>query len=84
MEEQSNFIVYDEFGNQKQCKILAIIENKYIVYTNINNNNLSENIMVSKFDKLTSEINLIPLDDYEWTFVEKKYLDICNKIVNEI
>ena len=81
MENQDKIVVYDEFNNPKECKVLAVIQNKYIVYTDINNKDYSSNLLASKFDEFSKDLTLHPLDNVDWIIVEEEYKKICDSIL---
>lgn len=69
--------IYDSNNNKKEYKMLFIIEKdyKYIIYTDINNNNLTKNLYAVKVkDKECLEIN-----DNEWKMIEKEYHKLLKK-----
>jgi len=68
-------MMYDENGNLKECMVLAIIQNKYLVYIDDN-----RRVLASKFKEFNNEFNLFPLDTIDWIIVEKQYEKI-RKIV---
>ena len=69
-------MMYDENGNLKECIILAIIQNKYIVYTDDNHK-----VLASKFKEFNNEFNPFPLDTIDWVIVEKQYEKIRKQVL---
>lgn len=71
-------ILTDENGNKKKCEIIALFQknnNNYIAYTEEDDKNIPKDLLVSKFQKNGSSINLISIDtDEEWEIVEQ-YLE---------
>ena len=65
-----------ENNKETDYRILLTIDDKYIVYTNINNTNINENIYIIKIDENN---NVIPISDKELKIVEKKYQNIINQ-----
>lgn len=82
MKEQDRITVYDKDNNSRECSVLAIILNKYIVYTDIDNNNLKHNLYVNKFKKFDMNITLMPLDNIDWIIVEKAYKEMHEQLLN--
>ncbi len=71
--------VYDINGMAKTYKMLLVIkkEYQYIVYTDINNDNIKENLYAIKINDLDDKETL-PINDEEWQMIEKEYQKIIN------
>ena len=70
--------IYDENNNLKEYKVLLIIDSdyKYIVYTNMDNNDLNKDLMVAKVKSLENINETFEITDEEWQMIEKKYESI--------
>ena len=68
--------IYDNNDNKKNYKLLFIIEKefKYIIYTDIDNNDLTKNLYAVK----VKDNNSLEITDKEWKMIEKEY----NKLLN--
>ena len=68
-------IVYDENNNPKEYKLLLIIdkEYKYIIYTDINNDNIEKDIMVAKVTSLDNINKMLQINENEWQMIEERY-----------
>ena len=67
--------IYDENNEIKEYKVLLIIdkEYKYIVYTDIDNNDFNKDLMVAKVKSLDNVNETIPIDEKEWEMIEDYY-----------
>lgn len=70
--------LYDENNNKKDYKVLLVIndEYKYIIYTDIDNNDLRNNLMVAKVKSLDNLSDTLPINQDEWKYIENKYKEI--------
>ena len=70
--------LYDENDNKKEYKVLLIIdeEYKYIIYTDLENNDIRENLMVAKVKSLDNLEKTLPITPDEWQMIEDKYKKI--------
>jgi len=84
MEEQEFFQIIDEFGQEKDARILNILEmnnQEYVVYA-VSQNEEEDNIFASKLvkDKDGNE-DIIPIDNEE----EKRVVyDVVRKFINDL
>ena len=62
-----------------EYKLLVVLDNQYIIYTNLDNLNPNDNIMVIKVKSMDELNNIIPMTDEELKNVEEKYLSIINE-----
>ena len=69
--------VYDKNNNQKQYKILLVIEKDYyyIIFTNLNNYNIKENLYAVKL-KCLNDTSPLLINDNEWLILEQEYLNL--------
>ncbi len=56
-------------------KLLSVIDNQYIIYTNIDNLNPMSDISIIKVTSL-GELTPLPMEDSEIKEIEQKYLDL--------
>ena len=72
--------LYDENNQTKEYKLLLIIDNdfKYIIYTDLDSNDLKDNLYAIKVKSLNNNEEIIPITDSEWIMIKEEY----NKIVN--
>lgn len=72
--------LYDENNIEKDYKLLCVINKgfKYIVYTNINNNDFRNNLNVIKVEFIDNNQESLPITDDEWKMIEEEYLKIIN------
>ena len=70
--------LYDENNNKKDYKVLLVIndEYKYIIYTDIDNKDLRNNLMVAKVKSLDNLSETLPINQDEWKYIENKYKEI--------
>ena len=64
-----------ENNTEKEYRLLSIIDNKYIIYTDIDNINIYKDIYVVKVNQVGDNQNTIPISDEELKIVNQKYLD---------
>lgn len=72
--------VYDNQNNKRQYKILLIVEKEYyyIIYTDLENNNIKKDLFAVKVSSLNN-LNTIPLNDDEWHMLENEYRNLINE-----
>ena len=72
--------IYDDKNELKEYKVLLVIdmENKYVIYTNIDNDNPHKDLMVAKLKSLKGENETLPITDAEWEMIEQEYLKVIN------
>ena len=70
--------LYDENNNKKDYKVLLVIndEYKYIIYTDIDNKDLRNNLMVAKVKSLDNLSETLQINQDEWKYIENKYKEI--------
>ena len=70
--------LYDENNNKKDYKVLLVIndEYKYIIYTDIDNKDLRNNLMVAKVKSLDNLSETLQITQDEWKYIENKYKEI--------
>lgn len=73
-------ILYDDEGRKKEYKVLLIIDEgyKYIIYTDIENDDPKKNLMVAKVKSLDKLDESLPITDDEWKMLEDNCLQIIN------
>ena len=71
--------LYDENDSPKEYKLLMVIDKefKYIIYTDIDNQNIKKNLYAIKI-KDYSDKETIPIDENEWNMIENQYKKIIN------
>ena len=71
--------IYDNDGNTKKYKILLVIkkEYNYIIYTDIDNENIRKNIRVIKVSNL-NDLAILPINNDDWTIINNEY----NKLIS--
>lgn len=74
--------LYDDKNEKKDYKLLLVINKdyKYLIYTDINNMNLKNNIYAIKTKNLKSNEEVLTIDDNEWQMIEETYENIVNKM----
>ncbi len=72
--------LYDENNQTKDYKLLLVIDKdfKYIIYTDLDNNNIKNDLYAIKVKSLNNNEETISINDSEWNMIEEEY----NKIVN--
>ena len=68
-------------NEKKEYRLLAIISNQYIIYTNLNNSDITKDIHVIKVESIDNLDKIIPMTDEEYEIINKKYDNIINKKV---
>ena len=72
--------IYDNENNKKDYKILLIIEKEYyyIIYTDLKNTNIKNNLNVVKVSSL-DKLDIIPMNNNDWKIVETEYKNLINE-----
>ena len=72
--------LYDESGNKEDYKLLLVIDKgfKYLIYTDINNFDIKNNLYAVKINGLNRNEETVPIDDDEWEMIEKTYQEFIN------
>ena len=72
--------IYDD-KQKKDYKLLFVIhqEYNYIIYTDLDNNDLTKDLYAIKVKSLNNNSNTIPITDEEWLMIENKYNKLINK-----
>ena len=67
--------VYDNNNNGKDYKLLLAFnkEYKYIIYTDLYNNDVNNNIYAIKIKSLNQSEDILPIDESEWKMIEEVY-----------
>ncbi len=75
---EDKIVLMDENNQEKEYKLLAIIdkEDKYIIYTDLNNLDITNNLYVVKVKELNNNTLTIPITDDEWNMINEEYLSI--------
>lgn len=63
-------------NESKQYKLLFIYEHKYVIYTDLNNDDISKNIYVIKLNSLDKNEKNIPITAKELEVLENKYQEL--------
>ncbi len=69
-------IILLENNVEKEYCLLLTIDNKYIIYTDIDNNNINKNIYVIKVDSINDNQSILPITDDELNIINQKYLEL--------
>ena len=74
MNMNENIITTYDNKNEDKYKILLAIEkeNYYIIYTDLKNYNIKEDLYAIKLNSLDSE-EVLPISDDEWKMLEYEY-----------
>ena len=72
--------LYDENNQKQDYKLLLILDKdfKYLIYTNINNNDVKNDLYAIKLKTLNNNETSIPITNDEWTMIEKESLNLIN------
>ena len=75
---EDKIILLDENNQEKEYKLLAIIdkEDKYIIYTDLDNLDITNNLYVVKIKELNNNTSIIPITDEEWNMINEEYSSI--------
>ena len=68
--------VINDNNEEKEYTLLAIFTmngNQYIVYKDINNNSINEDLLASRIDEFKEDMKLFPLTDDEWNMITEEY-----------
>ena len=65
--------------DNQEYKLLAFINNQYIIYTDIDNLNPNDNIYIIKVKSLDELNNILPITDDELITIENKYLSLIKE-----
>ena len=71
--------VYDKEGKEKEYNLLAIFTlngNQYIVYKDVDNKSIKENLFASRIDEFSNNMSLFPLNDEEFNLIANQYKKI--------
>ena len=71
--------IIDDNNEEKEYILLAIFtlsNGQYIVYKDVNNNSINDNLLASRVEEFESNMNLYPLNDEEWDMIEEEYKKI--------
>lgn len=68
-------------NEKKEYRLLSIINNQYIIYTNLDNDNITKDIHVIKVESMDNLDKIIPMTDKEYEIITKKYDNLINKKV---
>ena len=76
----NNITIYDENNDPKEYKILLIINKKfkYIIYTDLDNDNIEKNLNVAKVSSLDNINEMLPINDEEWQMIDECYKKFLN------
>ena len=80
MKKDDLITVYDSLNNPKKYKLLAIYDNKYIIYKDVDNKSNKENLYASKIILDNDKMKLDKLSDSEWKIIEKEYKILIENI----
>lgn len=73
--------VIDENNLEKEYNLLAIFTingKQYIVYKDINNESVTENLLASRINEFSTDMQLFSLSDEEWDIVSNEYENLIN------
>ena len=72
--------LYDSNNQKHEYKLLLVLnkEFKYLIYTNINNNDIKKDLYAIKIKALNKKEDTIPITDDEWKMIETEYLNLIN------
>ena len=83
MEKDNIIIVTNDANEKKECYLLAslgINDKKYIIYKDVDNKDIDKNLMASRIEMLSQEMQLFPLSEEEWELVSEEYSKIIKKV----
>ncbi len=69
-------IILLENNVEKEYCLLLTIDNKYIIYTDIDNHNINKNIYVIKVESINDNQSILPITDDELNIINQKYLEL--------
>ncbi len=72
--------LYDNNNQKHEYKLLLVLnkEFKYLIYTNIENNDIKKDLYVIKIKALNTREDTIPITDEEWKMIENEYQNLIN------
>lgn len=72
--------LYDNNNQKKDYKLLMVInkEYKYLIYTDLDNNDFHKNLYAIKTKVLKSQEETIPITNDEWIMIENTYTNLIN------
>ena len=72
--------LYDSNNQKYEYKLLMVLdkEYKYLIYTNIGNNDIKTDLHAIKIKELNNNEEIIPLTNEEWTMIENEYQNLIN------
>ena len=73
---EKDIIVFKNDNNEERYKLLSVIDNQYIIYTPLSNNNPTSNINIIKVKSLDELNNPLPIQNSELKEIEQKYLNL--------
>ena len=76
MNQNDIITVYNKKGDAIKCVLLCVIKknnNEYIVYKDVNNYTINNDLLASKIKYQNKKIILEELDEQEWFYIEKEY-----------
>ncbi len=82
MEKDNIIIVTNDENEKKECYLLAslgINDKQYIIYKDVDNKDIDNNLMASRIEMLSEEMHLFPLSDDEWKLISDEYSKIIKK-----
>ncbi len=71
--------IHHSDGSTKDYKILVTIkkEDYYIIYTDLGNNNIKEDLYAIKIKSFENN-EVLPISDDEWLMIEQEYVNLLN------
>ena len=72
---EKDIITFINDISEEKYKLLSVIDNQYIIYTDIDNLNPVDNINIIKVKSL-NELTILPIEDNELKEIEQRYLDL--------
>lgn len=73
---EKDIIILKNDNNEERYKLLSVIDNQYIIYTALSNNNPTNNINIIKVKSLDELDKLLPIQNNELKEIEQKYLSL--------
>ena len=72
--------LYDEDNQQKDYKLLLVINNefKYVIYTNIENTDINKDLYVIKIKEFKNNEETIEISDSELEMIENEFKKLIN------
>ena len=75
----NSLIIYDENNNNREYSLLAIYDDKYIIYKDVNNLSNDKNLYASKIILNNDIIKLESLSFDEWDLITNEYQKLLSK-----